>query len=100
MTDPIGDLKEQDFLDWKHHPVTKLLRAYLHDYGMKLRDDHLNGWINSSTVDIIRAADERGRLLTLIEIESLEFDHIVTHFAERAASENQEEPNDPQVSEN
>ena len=38
----VGDLTEQDFLNWKHHPVTKLWLRYLKDYERQMGEQQVS----------------------------------------------------------
>lgn len=77
------DLTEQDYLDWKHHPVTKLVRQYLDDYSRSLRRGHEDLWLNAPgghAVDPVLAAEMKGRVLTLAEMRALTFLNIADFY--------------------
>lgn len=77
---PIGDLTEQDYLDWKHHPVTRLFRRYLGDFRDALRRDHTLRWEGGASPSDAFEIEARGRVLTLGELVDLEFRHIADFY--------------------
>lgn len=92
MPSPTQGLKEPDFSDWKHHPVTKLLHQYLADYRQTLRNVHLAEW-EAGTDDRTRELELRGRIATLGEIVQLSLADIETFYSEKEA-------NGPEASQN
>src|SRR5216683_7494704 len=74
-------LKEPDYADWKHHPVTKALFQYLADYRQTLRNVFLSEW-EAGKEDPIRALELRGRIATLGEITQLNFADIESFYSE------------------
>ena len=78
----VGDVTRQDYLDWKHHPVTKVFRQYLADYIEKIRDDHTARWEQSESYDVALESEARGRVLAVNEIHTLPFEAICSFYQE------------------
>ena len=82
MPYPTKGLKEADYADWKHHPVTKALLQYLADYRQTLRNVYLAEW-EVGKEDPMRALELRGRIATLGEITQLSLADIETFYSEQ-----------------
>ena len=86
----LREVTEQDFLDWKHHPVTKLFRQWLADYGRALRSGHEELWLDApagTALDPVLASEMKGRVLTLAELHVMTFQSIQNFYADVLASE-------------
>lgn len=75
-------LKEPDFQEWRHHPVTKVFLQYLADYRQTLRNVHLAEW-EAGKDDRTRELEMRGRIGTLGELTELSFTDIATFYSEQ-----------------
>lgn len=87
----LGGLIEQDFLDWRHHPMTKVYRRFLEDYREVLRRTHTERWEKNPEIDIAYEAEARGRVLTIGEMHDLEFDDLVAFYQEPPKQEEADE---------
>jgi len=79
------ELREQDYAQWKHHPITSAYLQYLGDQIEAFRtaaaDLLENGDLNS------QAEMLRGRLLTLRELQSLSLEHIKNFYRQEESEE-------------
>lgn len=76
----INDVSLQDYLDWKHNPVTKVFRRFLADYIAQVRADHTDRWEKSDTIDIALEAEARGRVIAVSEMHALKFEEILSFY--------------------
>jgi hypothetical protein len=82
------ELKEQEYAQWKHHPITAAYLQYLSDQVEAFRiaaadlleEGHLNP----------QAETLRGRLLMLRELQTLSLDHIKTFYRHEETEEMEE----------
>lgn len=82
----LNDVSRQDFLDWKHNPVTKVFRKFLADYIAQVRADHTDRWEKSDTIDIALEAEARGRVLAVSEIHALTFEEILGFYQQETTT--------------
>ena len=84
LPEQLQEITEQDFLDWRHHPVTRVYRRFLSDYRDALRRDHNQRWELNPVVDVALSAaheaEARGRVLTLGEMFDLQHAHVVSFY--------------------
>jgi predicted aminopeptidase len=83
-------LNEQSFINWKLHPATKAFKKFLEDFSAALERDHIDRW-RDAKLDPDYEAEARGRVNSLREMATLEFDHMVAFYAEPT---NDEETNE------
>ena len=68
-------LADQQFRQWRHHPVSEVVLQYLKDYQQALLRELQQRWLQGS----VRYADEaeaRGRVLVVVELRELQLDAI------------------------
>lgn len=78
----INDVSLQDYLDWKHNPVTKVFRRFLAAIIARERADHTARWETSGILDVPLEAEARGRIVAISQIHSLKFEEILSFYQE------------------
>lgn len=78
---PSAQLTEQDFLSWKHNPVSKVVLQYLLDYRKSLHVELLARFENNTLLEKVEQ-EIRGRCLTLAELSDLQFASIQEFYRE------------------
>jgi hypothetical protein len=78
-------LHEQDYAQWKHHPITSAYLQYLGDqidaFRIAAADLLEDGKLNPQEGEL------RGRLLTLRELQNLSLDHIKNFYRQADTEE-------------
>lgn len=72
----ITSVSEQQFREWRQHPVSRALRRFLADRREALRRDHTDRWEQAAASDPDFEAEARGRALEAREIAELEWSAI------------------------
>lgn len=81
MPDDLG-IAETDYLNWKHHPVSKVFLQYLADYRESLLKMRMFEWERGATkIDKRRDYEFRGRTLQLLDLVDLPFKSITDFYA-------------------
>lgn len=80
LPDDIVGLSQEAFNQWRHHPVTKAVRAYLQHWRDRQVEEHTNRWeagelLSEKEEDAIATAARM-----VIEIKNLEFEHIARFY--------------------
>lgn len=78
---PSSQIAEQDFLSWKHNPVSKVVLQYLLDYRKSLHVELLARFENNTLLEKVEQ-EIRGRCLTLAELSDLQFASIQEFYKE------------------
>lgn len=77
----LGDLSEADFNNWKHHPISKLVRRFLRDRERQVVEHQIAILRKSDTPLSEYATGEfKGHANALAELAELEFQHIVEFY--------------------
>ena len=76
---PLADLAEAEYLNWKHHPVSKVFFRYLSDFRETLLKVHLAEW-EAGKIDTTVDLEMRGRVLILSDLTSLPFSSIQNFY--------------------
>lgn len=95
----IGEIEvsEENFAQWKHHPVTKVFLQYLRDYERYLAQLQVAELRASSTaMDPFRQGEFKGRISAVAEMAGLTLSHIVQFYQTDESEEEQEEPSEDQ----
>ena len=87
----VGGIGAEDFAQWKHHPVTKVLHQFLDDYRAALRRDHLERWESGQENEAIER-QAQGRVNTAGEIKDLSFDDLLKFYSENEPAAADETP--------
>ena len=87
-------ITDQNFREWKHHPVTKAVHQYLRDFRQALRRDHTDRW-EAGRLDSDIESEARGRCVALLEIVGLEFAHLERFYEEDNAATINQDPDRP-----
>lgn len=78
---PSSQITEQDFLGWKHNPVSKVVLQYLADYRQILLREVIGRFEQGTLLE--RTEQEiRGRCLTLKDLSELQFGSIQNFYRE------------------
>ncbi len=79
------ELNDQDYNQWRHHPITSAYLQYLNDQIEAFRtaaaDLLEDGKLNPQEGEL------RGRLLTLRELQSLSLEHIKNFYRQEESEE-------------
>lgn len=70
------ELTEDEFISWKHHPVTKVIMDVLSAHISEIKETWLNESWNSGKADQVRLAELKGRSKGIEEIVSLGYADI------------------------
>ena len=77
----LNDIGEQDFLVWKHHPVTKVVFRYLIDLERQLCEKQIAEMrLVDKTPDPFRLGMFQGRINTVGELAAIEFEHLMNFY--------------------
>ena len=69
----LRDLSQREFLQWRHHPVSKVVLAFLADRAKQLTDSTVEGWLHSGKLVDDKALEARGRILELADLVALDW---------------------------
>lgn len=83
--------QEQEYREWKHHPMTALYRRYLQDFRQALIREALGRW-EAGTLHLSHEQEMRGRMLALSEASSVEYEDIAKFYEEAEESNAAENP--------
>ena len=72
-------IAKDQFGEWKHHPASKFFFQFMRDRRAQLIGMANETWLNSGKTDEV----ERGRILSLFELDELSFEVIETFYKER-----------------
>lgn len=89
----VGGVTEADYQQWRHHPITKMFRAYLDDYHQDIVAGAATAWL-SGNLELPTADELRGRALTVQEIADLPFSAILEFYRQQKAAEGGDEKGD------
>jgi hypothetical protein len=73
-------IAEPDYLEWKHHPVSKIFLQYLADYREALIKQHVLEW-QQGKLDEVRDLELRGRVMALADLTDLSFSAMEFFYA-------------------
>ena len=77
----LNGITEQDFLTWKHHPVTKLWVRFLKDYGQQLEREQIALLrASSESVDQFKLGSFSGAINAVSEVGDPQFNSIVAFY--------------------
>jgi hypothetical protein len=76
----VRGIAEQDYLRWRHNPVTKWFLAYLRDYRVDLLAGAQDLWLSGSPDWSANEAEMKGRARCLSEMAELPFGSIHTFY--------------------
>lgn len=95
MTDRhnVNGIRLEDFQQWRHHPVSKVVLQFLRDYREAMHRELLERW----TANSLTLADEhemRGRSNTLQEFAEIQFESMLNFYkeGENAATTTEDNP--------
>lgn len=95
MTDrpDVHGIRLEDFQQWRHHPVSKVVLQFLRDYREVMHRELLERW----TANSLTLSDEhemRGRSATLQEFAELQFESMLNFYkeGENAATTAEDDP--------
>lgn len=77
----LNGISEDDFLRWKHQPVTKVLIRYLIDFADRLRQEQMIEIENTDAeLPAKKQGEYKGRIKTVIELANIEFANLVEFY--------------------
>lgn len=95
MTDrpEVHGIRLEDFQQWRHHPVSKVVLQFLRDYRESMHRELLERWTAGSLV-LADESEMRGRSATLQEFAELQFESMLNFYkeGENAATTAQDDP--------
>ncbi len=84
----LNGITEDDFLRWKHHPVSKVLLRYLLDYAERLRQEQLIEIENAEAeMPAKKQGEYKGRIKTVTELATIAFGHLVDFYPDTEEEE-------------
>jgi hypothetical protein len=83
-------ITEQDYLLWRHHPVTRLLLSYLRDYRADLVLAAQERWL-AGELALATEHEMKGRVNSLAELADLPFAAIATFYRQLAQAEEEQD---------
>lgn len=85
----LNGITSDDLGRWRHHPVSKIFLRYLIDYAEMLRRQQL-AEIEQTDTDLSpkKQGEYKGRVNTLIELASIEFEHLCQFYPEESEEGN------------
>lgn len=89
LTNAAGEIAQDDYAQWRAHPVTQWFRQYLRDFQSDLIEGVTERWLAGN----LTLADEhemKGRALCLRELADLPFKSISLFYAQIAERERSE----------
>ena len=80
----LNGITRDDFLRWKHNPVSKVLFRYLTDYAAQLRVSQIAELENSDKpMEPKTQGEYKGRVNTLTELSGIAFEDIDRFYSEQ-----------------
>ncbi len=72
----LSELQTQHYMAWRHHPVSRVLMAYLMDYRLALQQVLLQRWETGSTSLAQDEQEIRGRVAAIREFVDLDWEAV------------------------
>lgn len=81
MTVSVKGITPEDFANWKHNPVSKVVRRFLKDYADSIGKEALNQFLGKGALFTESAQLEmRGRMLAALEASELSFESLASFY--------------------
>ncbi|MEJ0093815.1 MAG: hypothetical protein WDN46_10330 [Methylocella sp.] len=86
----IKGITAEDFQQWKHNPVSKVVLAYFADYADALTHDTVTVFLQGGALVEPSQLERRGRILAAKDASELEFESLRSFYEgeESSAAEN------------
>jgi hypothetical protein len=88
------DLSEREFLQWRHHPVSKVVLAFLADRQKQLISAAVEGWLQSGKLVDEKALEARGRVLELVDLVGLDWPSLEAFYGIEHPEQQEKESDD------
>ena len=80
----VADLRAGEFQAWRHHPVSKVVLAYLADYRDSLARDAFSAFL-AGGMTAMQESEARGRYLFADDVVRLEWGSVLRFYGMEAA---------------
>jgi hypothetical protein len=76
-------ITKEQYAEWRHHPATKFFLQFLEDRKQQLTEFGMECWIKGNASFDAEGPVIRGRILELLEVETLTHEAIVNFYKEK-----------------
>lgn len=82
----VKDLSPREYLQWRHHPISKVILHFLEDRRHSLEQDLARRFLTGSPQSVLdpsiqaQALEARGRILESADLEALEWRDVAAYY--------------------
>ena len=77
------NISREEFQEWKHHPVSKIVLQYIRDFKERAKLESLESWLNGDKSFADLSDGVRAQINILDEVENLQFEAIEEFYQEK-----------------